>query len=57
MDPYQTAPWEQSDLGPCCLQYRRPKNKSRQEEQTTTRGADDNISLMASFLDDTIKLG
>ena len=26
---------EQSDLGTYCLQYRLPKNKSRQEEQTT----------------------
>ena len=22
MNPDQTAPWEQSDLGPYCLQYR-----------------------------------
>ena len=27
--------WEQSDLGPYCLQYRLPKNISRGEEQTT----------------------
>ena len=27
MNPDQTAPsWEQSDLGPYCLQYRLPKN-------------------------------
>ena len=25
MNPDQTAPWEQSDLGPYCLQYRLPK--------------------------------
>ena len=35
MDPGQTAPWEQSDLGPYCLQYRLLKSISRQEEQTT----------------------
>ena len=36
MKPDQTAPpWEQSDLGPYCLQYRLPKNINRQEEQTT----------------------
>ena len=35
MDPDQTAPKEQSDLGPYCLQYRLPKNISRREEQTT----------------------
>ena len=35
MIPDQTAPpKEQSDLGPYCLQYRLPKNISRQEEQT-----------------------
>ena len=32
MNPYQTA---LLDLGPYCLQYRLPKNKSRREEQTT----------------------
>ena len=31
MDPDQT----ESDLGPNCLQYRLPKNMSKQEEQTT----------------------
>ena len=35
MDPDQTAPWEQSDLGPCCLQYRLIKSICKQEEQTT----------------------
>ena len=34
MNPYQTAP-KQSDMGPYCLQYRLPKNISRQEQQTT----------------------
>ena len=34
MDPDQTAPLEQSDLGPYCLQYRLPKNMSRGEEKT-----------------------
>ena len=38
MDPDQTAPKEQSDLGPYCLQHRLPKNISRQEEQSTSRG-------------------
>ena len=42
MDPDQTAPnnmnpdqtsWDQSDLGPYCLQCRLPKNISRPEEQ------------------------
>ena len=35
MNPDQTAPREQSDLDPYCLQYRLPKNISRQKEQTT----------------------
>ena len=35
MKPDQTAPWEQSDLGSHCLQYRLPKNISRRVEQTT----------------------
>ena len=35
MNPDQTAPKEQSDLGPYCLQYRLPKNINRQEEQMT----------------------
>ena len=35
MDPDQTAPMEQSDRGPFCLQYRLLKNISRREEQTT----------------------
>ena len=35
MDPDQTAPKEQSDLGPNCLQYRLPKNINLQEEQMT----------------------
>ena len=35
MNPYQTAPKEQSDLGRNCLQYRLPKNISRPEEQKT----------------------
>ena len=34
MNPDQTAPWEQSDLGAYCLQYRLPKNISRGEKQT-----------------------
>ena len=29
MNPDHTAPMEQSDLGPYCLQYRLPKNISR----------------------------
>ena len=29
-DPF----WEQSNLGPYCLQYRRPKNINRLEKQT-----------------------
>ena len=33
MNPDQTAPWEQSDLGPYCLQYRLPKNISRCESR------------------------
>ena len=33
MDPDQTAPWEQSDLGP--WQYRLLKRVSRREEETT----------------------
>ena len=32
MNPDQTAPFGSSDLGPYCLQYRLPKNISRQEE-------------------------
>ena len=33
MNPDQTAPlWEQSDLGPYCLQYRLPKYISRGDE-------------------------
>ena len=35
MNPDQTAPKEQSDLGPYCLQYRLTKNTSQREEQTT----------------------
>ena len=36
MNPEQTAPlWEQSDLGPCCLQYRLPKNIRRRWKQAT----------------------
>ena len=35
MNPNQTAPMEQAHLGPYCLQYRLPKNISRQEEQMT----------------------
>ena len=36
MNPNQTkgAVWDQSDLGPYCLQYRLP-NISRREKQTT----------------------
>ena len=34
MNPDQTAPKEQSDLGPYCLQCRLPES-IRQEEQTT----------------------
>ena len=30
MNPGQTAPpWEQSDLGPYCFQYRLPKNMTK----------------------------
>ena len=36
MNPDQTAPLDQSELSSYCLQYRLSKNKSRQEEQTTT---------------------
>ena len=35
LNPDQTAR-EQSDLGPQCLQFRLPKNISRQGEQTTS---------------------
>ena len=36
VNPDQTAPkGEQSDLGPYCLKYRLPKNKSRRVEKTT----------------------
>ena len=35
INPDQTAPKEQSDLGPYCLQYRLPKNISRRLEQKT----------------------
>ena len=35
MNPDQTAPKEQSDLSPYCLQYRQPMNISRHKEQTT----------------------
>ena len=35
MNPDQTAPVVQSDLGPYCLQYRLPENIGRQEEQMT----------------------
>ena len=31
MNPDQTAPWEQSDLGPYCLQYGLSKNISRRQ--------------------------
>ena len=34
MNPDQTAPWEQSDLGPYCLQYRLPKNISRVDNKS-----------------------
>ena len=37
MNPDQTAPWEQSDLGSYCLQYMLPKNISRREEHKTSR--------------------
>ena len=30
LNPDQTAPWEQSDLGPNYLQYMLPKNINRQ---------------------------
>ena len=33
MNPDQTAPKEQSDLGPYCLQYRLLKNISRRENR------------------------
>ena len=29
MNPDQSAPWEQTDLGPYCLQYSLPYNVSR----------------------------
>ena len=35
MNPDQTAPKEQSDLDPYCLQYRVTTNTSQREEQTT----------------------
>ena len=35
MSPDRTAPKEQSDLCPYCLQYRLSKNISRREVQTT----------------------
>ena len=35
MDPEQTAPIKQSDLGPHCLPMRLVKHFSRQEKQTT----------------------
>ena len=35
MNPDQTAPREQSDLDPYCLQYRLPKSISKQDEQMT----------------------
>ena len=35
MNPDQIALWEQSDLGPYCLQYRLPKNIRRRWEKTT----------------------
>ena len=35
MNPDQTAPKEQSDLGPYCLHNRLTKNTSLREEQTT----------------------
>ena len=35
MNPDQTAPREQSDLGSYCLQYQLPENISRQGEQMT----------------------
>ena len=33
MHPDQNAPWEHSDLGPHCLQYRLHKNISRHESR------------------------
>ena len=42
---------EQSDQGPYCLQYRLPKNISRQEEQTTkdlTGGLRVKVSIFTS---------
>ena len=36
MNPDQTAPWEQSDLGLYCLQYMLVKSISRREEQKTS---------------------
>ena len=35
MNPDQTAPKEQSDLGPYCLQYILPKYISRREKEIT----------------------
>ena len=35
MDPEQTAPMEQSDLGPYCLPYRLFKHFNRLEKQMT----------------------
>ena len=37
VSPDQTAPCEQSDLGPYCLQYRLPKNISRREDITSEK--------------------
>ena len=33
MNPDQTAPKEQSDLGPYCLQYRLPINRKESKQQ------------------------
>ena len=35
MNPDQSAPREQSDQGPYCLQYKLPKKISRREEHMT----------------------
>ena len=37
MNPDQTAPWEQSDLGTYCLQFRLPKHKQMSEQTIKLR--------------------
>ena len=38
MNPDQTAPWEQSDLGPYCLQYRLQKREQMTKVLTGGKG-------------------